>query len=193
MAADAVLDLGQVHRQIVGPEARPLADGRGLGRLEMGEAQAGQIAVLGSETGQRVDHRGRPPGKHLQSLAQQQQIGVVGNVATRGPEMDNCSGVGALVAVGVNVGHHVMPQPALVPLGCLEVDVVQVGPELLDLLPGDGQAQFGLGLGQGDPQPPPGAELPLRTPQPAHLRRGIAGNQRIVVLIGVVGHDMQKD
>ena len=47
---DAMLDFGQVHRQVVGPEARPLADRRRLGRLEMGEAQAGQVAVLGGET-----------------------------------------------------------------------------------------------------------------------------------------------
>ena len=128
------------------------------------------------------------PREHLQSLAQQQQIGVVGHVATRGAEVDDRPGLGAQVAVGMDVGHHVVPQLPLVTRGRREVDVVHVGLELVDLLPGDRQAQFGLGLGQRHPQPPPGAELPLRTPQRAHLRRGIAGDQRIVVLVGVVGH-----
>ena len=41
-----MLDLGQVQHEVVGPEAGPLAHGRRLGRLEMGEAQAGQVAVL---------------------------------------------------------------------------------------------------------------------------------------------------
>ena len=81
---DAVLDFGQVHRQVVGPEARPLADRGRLGGLEMGEAQAGQIAVLGGEAGQRVDHGRRPPGDHLQPFTQQQQVGVVGHVAACG-------------------------------------------------------------------------------------------------------------
>ena len=43
-------------------------------------------------------------------------------------------GVGADVAVGVDVGHHVVPQLPLVARGRLEVDVVDVGLELGDLL-----------------------------------------------------------
>ena len=83
-AGDAMLDFGQVHREIVGPETRPFADGRRLGGLEMGEAEAGQIAVLGGEGGQRVDHGRHPAGDHLQALAEQQQVGVVGHVAACG-------------------------------------------------------------------------------------------------------------
>ena len=104
--------------------------------------------------------------------------------------MDDRPGVGAEVAVSVDVGHHVVPQLSLVTFGGLEVDVVDVGPELFDLLRRDRQPQFRLGLGQCDPKPPPGAELPLRTPQRAHLGRGVAGNQRIVVLIRIVGHGL---
>ena len=44
--------------------------------------------------------------------------------------------VGARVAVGVHVGHHVVPQLALVLGGRVEVDVVDVGPQLGDLLVG---------------------------------------------------------
>ena len=42
--------------------------------------------------------------------------------------------VGAMVAVGVDVGHHVVPQLAFVLLGRGEVDVVDVRPQLVDLL-----------------------------------------------------------
>ena len=127
-AGDAMLDFGQVHREIVRPETRPLADGRRLGRLKMGEPEAGQIAVLGGERGQGVDHGRHSPGDHLQALAQQQQVGVVGHVAACGAQVDDGPGVGAKVAVGVDVGHHVVPQLPLVTVGGLEVDVVRRGP-----------------------------------------------------------------
>ncbi len=163
-AGDAVLDFGQVQGEIVGPETRPFADGRRLGGLKMGEAEAGQIAVFGGEGGQRVDHGRHAAGDHLQALAQQQQVGVVGHVTACGPEMDDRPGVGAEVAVGVDVGHHIVPQFSLVTRGGVEVDVIDVGLELVDLLRRDRQSKFRLGLGQRDPKPPPGAELPLRTP-----------------------------
>ncbi len=43
---NAMLELLQVHAQVVGPQAGPLADRGRLGRLEVREAQAGQVAVL---------------------------------------------------------------------------------------------------------------------------------------------------
>ena len=111
---DAVLDFGQVERQVVRPQARPPADGRRLGRLQVREAERRQVAVLLGKVGERVDHRRQPPGDHLQRFADQDQVGVVGDVAARGAEMDDRPGRGALVAVGVDVGHHVVPQLALV-------------------------------------------------------------------------------
>ncbi len=36
---------------------------------------------------------------------------------------------------------------------------------------------------QLDPKPPPGAEFPLRTPHLAHFRRGVAGDQGVLVLV----------
>ena len=142
----------------------------------------GRSRCSGGESGQGIDHARRAAGDHLQALAQQQQVGVVGHVAARGAQVDDRPGLGALVAVGVDVGHHVVPQLSLVLGGRLEVDVVDVAAELLDLPGGDRQAQFRLGLGQRHPQPPPGAELPPRAPKRAHLRRSIAGNERVVVL-----------
>ena len=136
-AGDAVLDLGQVHREVVRPEAGPLAHGRRLGRLEMGEPQAGQIAVFGGEAGQRIDHGRHPAADHFQPFAQQQQIGVVGHVAACGAQVDDRHGRGAGVAVGVDVGHHVVAEFPLVAGRGLKVDVVHVGPKLVDLLGGD--------------------------------------------------------
>ena len=59
-AGHAVLDFVQVQHEVVGPETGPLAHRRRLGRLEMGERQAGQVAVLPGEGGQGVDHARQP-------------------------------------------------------------------------------------------------------------------------------------
>ena len=43
---EPVLDLRQIEHQVVGPQARPPADGRRLGRLQVREAERRQVAVL---------------------------------------------------------------------------------------------------------------------------------------------------
>ena len=94
----------------------------------------GKSRYLLGEIGQRDDHRRQPLGDHLQRFANQDQVGVIGDVATCRPEVDDRPRRGALVAVGVHVGHHVVPQLALVLLGGVEIDVVRVRPQLGDLL-----------------------------------------------------------
>ena len=52
-----VFDLFQIEHQVVAPQRGPLADGRRLGRLQVREAEAGQVAILFGEACQRVDRR----------------------------------------------------------------------------------------------------------------------------------------
>ncbi len=40
---------------------------------------------------------------------------------------------GGRLAVGVDVGHHVVTEPAFVLIGPIEVDVVEVGPQFRQL------------------------------------------------------------
>ena len=47
---ESMFDFRQIQDQIVGPQTGPLADRRRLGGLQMGESQAGQIAMRGCET-----------------------------------------------------------------------------------------------------------------------------------------------
>ena len=130
-----MLELGQIEHQVVGPQAGPLAHGRRLGRLQMGEAQAGQIAVLlGANVARRSMTATSAVADQLQRLAHQDQVGVVGDVAACGAQVDDRPRRGADVAVGVDVGHHVVPQPPFVGGRGVEVDVVDVGPQLGDLL-----------------------------------------------------------
>src|SRR5258708_319504 len=93
--------------------------------------------------------------------------------------------VGTLIAVDMDVGHHVVSQLALVALGGGEVDLVDMRAKLLDLVARDIQSQFGLSFGQPNPKLPPRAKLPLSPPQRAHLARSVAMGQRVFVNITV--------
>ena len=95
--------------------------------------------------------------------------------------MNDAAGVGQRSRIRVDVGHHVVPQLALVLGGPVEIDVVDGRFQLGDLGLGDRQAQFALGFGQGDPQLPPGGVDSPGRPEPAHRLRGIPGDERIVV------------
>ena len=101
----------------------------------------------------------------LEPFTEQQQIGVVGHIATGGAKVNDCLGGRAVVAVGVYVGHHVVAKLALVTSGCVEVDRVDVFTQLSKLGIVDIQAKLGFGFGQHHPQPAPGRVLPLGAPQ----------------------------
>ena len=188
----AELDLGQVEHEVIGPEAGPFAHRRRLGRLKVREGQARQRPILLREFCQAVDHGDQSAADHFQRLPQQDQIGVVGHVAACRAQVDDWPGSRTNVAVGMHVGHHVVPQSPLMPLGRRKVDVVHVLLQFGDLLPADRQPKFRLGLGQGHPKPPPGAELPLRAPELAHRGGRVTGNQRVVILGVLVGHGSVK-
>ena len=91
--------------------------------------------------------------------------------------MDDARRLGALLAVGIDVAHHVVADHLFPLLGHLVVDVLGVGFQLVDLLLGDGQAQLHLRLRQGDPKLPPGAELHVRGEQVFHFLVRIPGGQ----------------
>ncbi len=181
-ARQAVLELPEVQHQVVRPQTRPLADRRQLRRLQVGEAEAGQVAIPPGELGQPIDHRHQPGADQLKRLSEQQQVGIVRHETTGGPQMDDAAGIGTDVAVGTDVGHDVVADPPLVLPGHFKIDVVDVLLQLRDLLRRDGQSQLRFRLGQRHPEPPPGAELPLRAPNLTHLARSVTGDKRVFVL-----------
>jgi hypothetical protein len=90
----------------------------------------------------------------LQTLAEQDQVGVVGDKATRGPQVQDVAGLGADVAPGVDMRHYIVPQPPLVFGGAGQVNVVEGATQGIELFGADaglavriGQPQLGLGLG----------------------------------------------
>ena len=99
----------------------------------MREAEAGQIAMLLGEAAQAIDRCRQPCGQHFKALAHEHQIGVVGDIAARRAKMNDAAGRGALIAVSVDVRHHIVPQPAFMGIGGGEIDVLNVLAQLVDL------------------------------------------------------------
>ena len=92
--------------------------------------------------------------------------------------MDDAGRLGALLAVGVHMAHHVVAHKALALFGDFIVDVVHMSFQLGHHLGGDiGQALLHLGPGQRHPQAAPCAELVVVREDILHLVRGIAGGK----------------
>ena len=145
------VQLLDIEKQVVEPEAGPLADGGGLGGLEMGVGQAGQSLVLlrkvtesGHGVYQELPHQ-------QQAVPHLQNVGVVTHIAGGGAQVDDGLGLGADLAEGEHMGHHVVPDLVLMRRGGGIVDVVNVLAHLLNLLVADGDAQLLLRLRQRDP------------------------------------------
>ena len=179
-----VLDLAQVHHQLVGPQGGPLAHGGGLGGLAVGVGHAGHILVLAGKAGQLGQHAHQLFAHQLQALAHDDDVGVVAHIAAGGAQVDDAGGLGALLAVSVDVAHHVVADQFFPRGGHLIVDVVHVGLQLGHHGGGDVvQALLHLGPGQGHPQPAPGAELVVVREDILHLVRGVPGGKRADIAV----------
>ena len=185
-ALDPVRDLLHVEREVLHPERGALADGRELRRLEVGVGEAGKLGRPPGERLQCAQHRDEPAEQQPQPFAHDDEVGVVGDERAGGAEVQVRPRGRRLVAEGVDVGHDVVAEAALVARGGSEVGVVQVGPHLRQRLVGDVEPQLALGLGQRQPEPAPEADPVRLAPEGLHRRRGVAGAERRAP--AVVGH-----
>ena len=98
--------------------------------------------------------------------------------------MDDAGCLGALLAVGINVAHHVVAHQLFALNGHFVVDVVHMGFQLGHHVGGDvGQALVHLGPCQCHPQAAPGAELVVIGEDVLHLVRGIPGGKRADITV----------
>ena len=98
--------------------------------------------------------------------------------------MDDAGGLGALLAVGIDVAHHVVADQLLPGNGDVIVDIVHMGFQLGHHFGGDiGQALLHLGPGQRHPQAAPGAELVVIREDVLHLIGGVAGGKRADITV----------
>ena len=125
-----MVDLGKIHHQLVGPQGGTLAHGGGLCRLAVGIGHAGHVLVLLSKAGELCQHTDQLFANELQALPHHDDIGVIAHIAAGGTQMDDAGCLGALLAVGVNVAHHIMAHQLLARNGDLVVDIVHMGFQL---------------------------------------------------------------
>ena len=86
--------------------------------------------MRGGEALERREHGDQPAEQQPQPVAHDDQVGVVGDERAGGAEVEERPRGRRLVAEGVDVGHHVVPEAALVAGRGGEVGVVEVGPHL---------------------------------------------------------------
>ena len=153
---DPVLHLIQIHQQLIHPEGGPFSHGDKLCRLKVSKTKGRKGFILVGKIGQNRQHTYQLIPDESKALPHKDEVGIVADITTGGAQVDNGHSLGALLSVGVNVGHHVVAE-LLFPLGGgVVIDVVQMGFQLGHLFGGDWEAQFHLSPGQGHPQAPPG-------------------------------------
>lgn len=142
------------------PETSPLAHGRQLGRLHVREAKRGLCAVLLSELGQSRNDNGQLGDDQIISHLEEDQIGVVSDVAGSSAEMDNLLSSRADTLEDVHMGHDIVSSLLLL-FGSgadLLVVEVQVGPHLVNCLLRDIEAELLLCNGEIQPEEAPRLE-----------------------------------
>ena len=81
-----MLDLVQGQLELLHPQCRPLADSRGLGRLEVGESQGRKVLVFVGKIRQFGKHIDQFAPHEFQGLAHDDDISVVADVAAGGTQ-----------------------------------------------------------------------------------------------------------
>ena len=150
-AGEQGVQLLHVGEEVLHPQGGPLAHRHRLGGLIVGVAQGGDGGIAPGEGGQIRQHRQQLTPEIAQGVPVEDQVGVVGDVAAGGPQMEDAGGRRGRLAVGVDVGHDIMAHLPLPCGGHLVVDVGDVGLQLLHLPGGDGQTQLMLRSGQRHP------------------------------------------
>ena len=138
------LEVTQIHEQILDPETSTLANGNQLGGLAVGETQAGEVLVLLGELGQLVDDDGQLGDQDVETVAEQDQVGVVGTVARGGTPVDDTGSGGGNQAEGMDVGHDIVSAALLLLGGNSELVILDdlVGLHLLDSIGSDRKSEL---------------------------------------------------
>lgn len=114
------LQVPQIHEQVLDPQARPLANRDELSRLSVRESETRQILVLPRECGQFIDDDGQLGDQDIETVAEEDEIGVVRAVARGGTPVDDARGSRGDLSVRVDVSHDIVSPALLLLCGNLE-------------------------------------------------------------------------
>jgi hypothetical protein len=182
-----LVQVRQVQGEVLDPERGALAERGRLGRLQVRQPEDRPRLPLEREGAESAQHVDELHAHEREPVAQDHEVGVVGDVAGGRAEVQDPARRPAALAPGVHVGHHVVAQLALEALGQLEVHVLEVRAQLGELGVRDRQAELLLALGQREPDAVPGDELLLLAEVRAHCLAGVARPERALVVV-VVAH-----
>lgn len=140
----------------------------------MGKRKGGKILVFVSKPAELCNDVDQLFLHQPHRIVENNQIGIVTDVAACRPQMDDAAGTRTLLAVGIDVRHHIVADFLFALCGDFIVDILRMRLQLCDLFVGDGQAELLFGFGKCNPQLPPGAELVVGGEQVLHLAAGIA-------------------
>ena len=113
----------------------------------MGKGQGGNRLVFIREPGEQGDGADQLFPDQAERVVKDHQIGVVSDIAARRAQMDDALGLRTLLAIGVDVGHDVVPDLFFPDSGDIVVDIVRVRPQLVELFVGNGKPQLLFGFG----------------------------------------------
>jgi hypothetical protein len=110
----------------------------------VGEAQAGQVLVLLGELGKLVDDDGKLGDEDVETVTEEDQVGVVSAVARGSTPVNDTGSSWGDLAKGVDVSHDIVSAALLLLGGNLELVILDGGVSLhlLDSLIGDWQAEL---------------------------------------------------
>lgn len=84
----SALEVAQVPEKLLDPEGGTLADGRQLGGLEVGETKGREVLVLLGEGGETSNDDGELGEEDVETITEEDQVGVVSDKARGGTEAD---------------------------------------------------------------------------------------------------------
>ena len=117
-----------VQQQIVAVLRQTIADGGGLGRLQVGEGHAGQPGVALDLVGDYAQKGRQLVLQQVEGRGQTQRLHVVQHIHAGGAQVDDAAAQQALLGVGADLGHQVVTNLDLISAAA-QVDLLLSRPD----------------------------------------------------------------
>ena len=179
---EPMFEVFKVLHEILNPESCTFANSNGTCRLIMRIAKTGHIHVLVRKISKKFDNAKKAFPHQTESICINEDIGVVGNIARSCSKMDDAFCFRTLLSISIDMCHHIMPNFFLTSFCNIIIDVVDVGPHLIDLLIRDvDQAGCLFRFCQSHPELTPVRKLNIVRKQMLHFLAGIPPCKRRLV------------
>jgi hypothetical protein len=108
------------------PEGGTLSDGGELSRLEVSPSESRKVLVLVGKLGETLDHNGKLGKDDVAGVAEENEVGIVGDVAGGGSEVNDGGGGRGVETENVDVSHNVVATLLLLDSSLLHLSLVKV-------------------------------------------------------------------